>query len=129
MIMQPPILPMHPPHRLERPCSLERAVSQVISNPVGRQAGRFEALTQGHTGPELVRIISNLIVNAEAVEFRERELRQFPYLLTIEDFVGRFGSDWDFEPRVIQQASALSEYYDRIAFPDDRGRHRYEFYS
>ncbi len=66
-------------------------------------------------------------MNAETVEFRERELRQFPYLLTIEDFVARYGSEWHFDARTIQQASALSEHYDRIAFAD--GGHRYEFYS
>lgn len=68
-------------------------------------------------------------MNAEAVEFREGELRQFQYLLTIEDSVGRYGSEWDFDPRIIEMASALSAHYDRIAFPDDNDRSRYEFYS
>src|SRR5580704_10131217 len=102
--MQSPILPTHPPRRLQRPYSLREAVNQVISNPVGRQASRFEALTRDREGPELVSVISNLITNLEAVEYREKELRQFQYLLTIEDSVGLYGSEWGFDRRIVELA-------------------------
>jgi hypothetical protein len=113
--MQPPILPAHLPRPLPQARTLQEAVLRIIENEDGWAATRFEAATERGRAPGLVRIISNLIMNAETVEFRERELRQFPYLLTIEDYVWRYGSEWRFDARTIEEARAHSEFYDQIA--------------
>jgi hypothetical protein len=113
--MQPPILPTRPPRPLPPARTLQEAVLRVIENQDGWPATRFAAATQHGEAPDLVRIIRDLIMNTETVEFRERELRQFPYLLTIEDYVWRYGSQWDFDARTIREASAHSEFYDQVA--------------
>jgi hypothetical protein len=104
-----------PPRPLPPADDLPAAVVQVIQNQVGRPATRFIAATQNGQAQNLVEIVSNLIMNAEAVEFRENELREFPYLLTIEDYVARRGSEWHFEDRITRRAGELSQWYDRIA--------------
>jgi|ERR1700688_1285070 len=113
--MQPPILPNHPPRPLPSAETLQEAVLRVIDNEDGWPATRFEAATDRGQAPDLVRIIRNLIMDAATVEFRERELRQFPYLLTIEDYVWRSGSQWGFDARTIREARAHSDFYDQIA--------------
>jgi hypothetical protein len=65
-------------------------------------------------------VCRNLINNPETVEFREKELKDFPYLLTIEDFVWRQGSSWEFDETTIRMARACAERYDQVA-----GRTRY----
>ena len=95
--------------------SLREAVRAVIEQPDGYPATRFVSATQDGNAPNLVDVCRNLINNREAVEYREKELKTFPYLLTIEDFVWRQGSLWGFDERTIEMARACAERYDQVA--------------
>lgn len=104
-----------PPRTLPTVQSLREAVLAVINQPQGKPATRFISATQYGDAPNLVRACADLILNSEAVEFREKEVRGFPYLLTIEDFVWRRGSEWGFNETVIRTARACAERYDQVA--------------
>ena|SRR5450631_3263882 len=114
--MQPPIVATPPPRTLPTAQTLRDAVLRVIEQPDGWQnVSRFVAATEYGDAPNLVDRIRNLIMNPETVAFRERELEDFPYLLTIEDYVWRYGSLWGFDEPTIQMARACAERYDQVA--------------
>jgi len=70
---------------------------------------------EGRNGLALVHAISTMINNTTAVEYREREVRRFPGLLTIEDYVGRDGGDWGFDPTTVNNADANARWLDQVA--------------
>jgi hypothetical protein len=74
-------------------------------------------MTEYGDAPDLVTRIRNLILDPATLEWREKEVRQFPYLLTIEDYVSRCGpdQDWGFDDRTVREALARVEYFDEIA--------------
>ena len=59
-------------------------------------------------------MISRMINNHEAVEYREKEVKRFPSLLTIEDYVRRYGLSWGFDQTTIQNASGNAQYFDQL---------------
>jgi hypothetical protein len=86
----------------------------VITQSEGDPATRFEQAIQGRTGQDLVNVVSRMINNHEAVEYREKEVRRFPNLLTIEDYVCRYGTEWEFDQGTIDNASANAQYFDQV---------------
>ena len=95
--------------------SLRDAVLEVINQPHGKPATRFVSATQYGNAPNLVQVCTSLILNPEAVAYRERELKDYPDLLTIEDFVCRHGSAWGFNQMTIQTVCGYAQHYDDIA--------------
>jgi len=107
-----PVVPSRSPRLLETPGSLREAVRIVISqNEGGRPATVFAEATQDGDAPDLVTVCSNFINRGETLQYVENELRNFPYMRTIEDFVSRYGPTWGFNQTTISNASGRVEYF------------------
>jgi hypothetical protein len=105
-----------PPLTLPTPSSLADAVRRVIyQTQGGRPATVFAAATQDGNAPELVSVCSSFINRGETLQYLENELRTYPTMLTIEDFVCRYGAAWDFNPRTITNACGRVAYFDQLA--------------
>ena len=94
--------------------TLRDAVLRVINQPDGKPATRFRSATQDGDAPNLVEVCSNFVNKYETLEFLEKELSHFPYMLTIEDFVCRHGSDWEFDQVTIEVACARVAHFDHL---------------
>lgn len=97
--------------------TLQAAVRAVIeSNKAdGYNPTRFTAITaNGHT-PDLLTVCENLIVKGETLEYLDKALPKFPTLLTLEDFVERFGGAWGFSDMALREARARVEWFDQLA--------------
>jgi hypothetical protein len=94
--------------------NLDAACHQVINQPQGYPATRFEQAIQGRTGQELVNVISRMINNHETVRYLEKEMREFPSLLTIEDYVYRNGQAWNFDQKTTNNAHDRAIYFDQL---------------
>jgi hypothetical protein len=88
----------------------------VIDQKVGKPAIRLTSETRDCTasGEEIARTFSNFIMNKATLEVVEKEIRDFPELVTIEDYVCRYGLEWGFERRVIDEACARVQYFNQI---------------
>lgn len=107
-----PVIPSLPPRVLETPTYLRDAVRIVISqNEGGRPATIFAEATQYGDAPDLVSVCSSFINKGETLAYVENELRNFPYMRTIEDFVCRYGSTWGFNQSTINTACGRVEYF------------------
>ena len=97
--------------------SLSDAVREVIqSNSLdGYQPHRFAGVTQGGNAPNLIAVCRKLINDAETLAWLEKELSKIPTLLTIEDYVWRYGSQWGFDPATINMAHARAVRFDQVA--------------
>ena len=104
------------PRPLPEVQSLREAVLEVINQGVGDPATRFISVTQYGEAPNLVEVCRNLINDPATLEYRENELRKYPSLLTIEDFVCRNGSRWRFDDATVRMACARVA---RCAFRSD----------
>ena len=50
-----------------------------------------------------------------ALEYLEKALKQFPTLLTLEDFVSKHGTSWGISETTINVAVARVQYFDLIS--------------
>lgn len=102
---------------LPTPQSLGDAVRDVIKSNIadGYTPSRFAGVTEDGTAKDLVGICGKLINDPATAEWLENELEKRPTLLTIEDFVCRYGSGWRFSQAIIDAACARVEYFDKIA--------------
>lgn len=99
---------------LPRADNLADACSQVIAQSQGDPATRFEQAIRGRDGQALVVVISRMINNHDAIEYREKEVKRFPGLLTVEDYVCRYGEEWGFDQTTIDNAGANARYFDQL---------------
>lgn len=60
-------------------------------------------------------ICERLIVSGRTLEKLEDAFHHFPNLLTLEDLVARYGSDWGIADEAINASKARSQYFDQIA--------------
>ena len=111
----PHTLPL--PRPLPHPNALMDAVREVIdSNRAdGYQPNRFVGATQYGNAANLLAVCRDLINNPETLEWLEKAMQSFPTLLTLEDFVCRYGSSWGFDAATIQVACARAVFFDQIA--------------
>jgi len=105
-----------PPQQRQLPTAkdLSEACSRVIEQSQGNPATYFIEATQGRSGQDLVAAISKMIRSASAREYREKELGKYPSLLTIEDYVWRYGLTWEFDRTTVEVARANALYYDQL---------------
>lgn len=97
--------------------TLRQAVRQVIESNKsdGYVPTRFIQATGNGDVPDLLSVCERLIAKSETLEYLENALRRFPTLLTLEDFVVRYGVTWGFSGDIIKVAKARVEYFDLIA--------------
>jgi hypothetical protein len=97
--------------------TLSAAVSEVIDSNRrdGYNPTRFVGVTQDGTAPDLLGVCRKLILNPETLEWLESGLEKFPQILTLEDFVSRYGADWGFDQETIQMADSRVQRFDQIA--------------
>ena len=103
--------------RLPNVRSLCAAVSEVIrsNRRDGYNPTRFIGITQDGTAPNLLAVCRKLIMSPETLEWLENGLDKFPQILTLEDFVSRFGADWGFDEAAIETARARAQRFDDVA--------------
>jgi len=94
--------------------NLADACHRVITQSQGDPATRFEQATHDRSGQDLVNVVSRLINDHETLEHREKEVRRFPNLLTIEDYVWRNGQAWHFNQVTIDNAHGRARYFDQV---------------
>jgi hypothetical protein len=73
----------------------------------------FAEATQDGNAPDLVGVGSSLINRGETLQYLENELRTYPTMLTIEDFVCRYGVACGFNPKTITNACGRVAYFDQ----------------
>jgi hypothetical protein len=97
--------------------TLSAAVSAVIDSnrSDGYNPIRFVGITQDGMTRNLVEVCRKLIMNPETLEWLESGLESFPQILTLEDFVSRFGATWGFDQTVIEMATSRVQRFDQIA--------------
>jgi hypothetical protein len=97
--------------------NLREAVERVIQSNTedGYRPSRFIQITMDGMAPNLFSVCCNLINKGELLEHLEHELEKRPTLLTIEDFVCRFGSGWGFDSATISIADARRLRFDQVA--------------
>jgi len=102
--------------------TLQEAVQEVIrSNQAdGYPPTRFIQMTEHGHADNLVSICQRIILKGETLEAIERALASHPNLLTIEDFVARYGGAWGMSEDVIRSAVERVRYFDQLA-----GRQRF----
>jgi hypothetical protein len=116
--MSPPISTTPQPRPLPPVNDLPEACSLVIYQSQGNPATYFIEATQGRSGQDLVAAIRRMIRSGEAREYREKELRKFPSLLSIEDYVWRYGLTWGFDQETVEMARQNALYYDLVVASD-----------
>ena len=97
--------------------TLQEAVEQVINSNQrdGCVPTRFIQTTEHGRASNLLAVCERLIQKGETVENLEDALRKFPTLLTLEDFVSRFGDGWGFSRTTVYIAKQRVSYFDQIA--------------
>lgn len=97
--------------------TLQEAVEKVIESNSrdGYVPSRFIQATEYGRAPSLTRVCENLIQKGETLEYPEDALKKFPTLLTLEDFVSRFGEGWGFSRATVDIAKQRAAYFDQIA--------------
>lgn len=97
---------------------LVEAVEKVIqcNQEDGYQSNWFRALTGRWQAPELRQICERIIAD-EGVEGNPitSALREFPLLLTIEDFIVRHGPEWGFSGPTVALAKTRANLYDKVS--------------
>lgn len=103
--------------QLPKTRNLKDAVRCVIASnrSDGYTPSRFIQATEDGTAPDLLAVCIRLINKDETVEYLDIALRRFPTLLTLEDFVSRWGSAWGFDDRTVTIARSRSAYFDQVA--------------
>lgn len=100
--------------------NLEEACQRVISSNKddGYPPNNFFDIVNGKYGRVLVDHVSKLIVKADTVERIQKLIKtnvRLRNLLTIEDYIQRFGSEWGFEPPYVEAAKFNVQQYDQSA--------------
>ena len=97
--------------------TLQEAVEQVIKSNQrdGYVPTRFIQATEYGRASNLRAVCERLIQKGEVLENLEDALRKFPTLLTLEDFVSRFGDGWDFSRTTVDIAKRRVARFDQIA--------------
>ena len=97
--------------------TLREAVGQVVdsNSSDGYTPTRFIQATGGGDSPALLFVCERLIEKGETLEYLERALIEHSQLLTLEDFVVRYGANWGFSPLTIEIAEARVKYFDQIS--------------
>jgi hypothetical protein len=97
--------------------TLQEAVEQVINSNQrdGYVPTRFIQATEYGHASNLRAACERLIQKGETLENLEDALRKFPTLLTLEDFVSRFGDGWGFSRTTVDIAKQRVAYFDQIA--------------
>jgi hypothetical protein len=72
-------------------------------------------MVKGKTGRELQRVCKQLITSGTTLEHIDKAFVRHPQLLTIEDYVSRFGADWGLSMETIEVARARVTYFDQLA--------------
>ena len=99
------------------PGSLRNAVQEVIrqNTSVGYPAPRFRQATLEGEAPNLSMVCEGLIRSATAIEAMEAAVQNHPGLLTLEDYVMRWGVEWGLTVETIELARASSEWFDKLS--------------
>jgi len=102
---------------LPNPQTLRSAVRNVIESNCedGYPPNRFTGATHGGFSLNLLAVCSRLINKGETLRWLEEALKRHPNLLTLEDLVCRYGSDWGFDAGTIQTACLRVSYFNQIA--------------
>ena len=97
--------------------TLQEAVKKVVESNSrdGYVPSRFIQATEYGRAAGLTRVCENLIQKGETLEYLEDALKKFPTLLTLEDFVSRYGEDWGLSRETVNAAKQRVAYFDRIA--------------
>ena len=105
------------PRILKKPESLPEAVRAVIGQNKSQRytPTRFIQATGNGEVPGLLEVCIGLIASETALEWLDKALQQYPNLLTLEDYVMRWGTEWGFDTGVVEYAGALSVTFDKIA--------------
>ena len=103
--------------KLERPADLREAVRKVISDnkATGYNPIRFIQITGNGDVPELLPVCRQLLKSDTAFEALDEALQKHGSLLTIEDYVMRWGQQLGFDDEYVEIAKASSETFDKIA--------------
>ncbi len=82
----------------------------------GYTPSRFIQVTEDGEAQDLHAICEKLIVKGETLEYLEKALLKYPtLLLTLEDFIVRFGPTWGFSNEAVEAARARVVFFDRLA--------------
>ena len=105
------------PQILRKPESLRIAVKRVIAqnSSVGYNAPRFVQATLNGEAPDLLQRCGGLLVSSTALEAMLKAVQEYYGLLTLEDFVMRWGSDWGFNSMLVDTARGSSSMFDNAA--------------
>ncbi len=105
------------PRVLTNPGSLREAVREVIRQNKSQRytPTRFVQATGNGEVPGLLGVCTGLIKSESALEWLDKALQQYPNLLTLEDYVMRWGTEWGFGTGMVEYAGALSATFDKIA--------------
>ena len=96
--------------------SLAQAVMEVITSNQkdGYNPSRFIQITKGGYDDDLFMVCNSLICIGTTLEWLENALKKHPDLLTLEDFVARYGSTWNFSSETMSIAKARACYFDQL---------------
>ncbi len=96
--------------------NLREAVQLVIASnrSDGYPPTRFIQVTEEGYADDLLERCTRLIEKGETLEYLDSAFQRFPTLLTLEDFVSRFGTDWGFPSTAIAAAQDRAAYFDQL---------------
>ena len=96
--------------------SLHQAVQIVIASnrSDGYPPTRFIQVTEGGYADNLLELCNRLIEKGETLQYLESAFGRFPTLLTLEDFVSRFGVGWGFSSTAVAAAKDRAAYFDQL---------------
>jgi hypothetical protein len=94
--------------------SLQEALQSVIkSNTMDKYPPRrFIQIVSNTKNSQLVQVCTELIFSNSAFSEMSQALLKHPNLLTLEDFVGRYGLDWGFTKQTVEEANRRSQSFD-----------------
>lgn len=96
--------------------SLRAALEAVInSNKADKYPpNRFVQIVANTEDSELIRVCTELIASRPAFSQMTNALLKHPTLLTLEDFVARYGLEWGFSEEAVAEAKERSRSFDRL---------------
>ena len=102
--------------KLERPIDLHEAVKKVIrdNRARGYTPTRFMNMTGNGDKPELLSVCQQLLKSDTAFEAIYTALLEHGSLLTIEDYVVRWGDELGFDDEYVKIAKERSEAFDGL---------------
>jgi hypothetical protein len=95
---------------------LRAATLEVIKNNKenGYPPNRFSQMVSVKDH-ELPSVCARLVTSQDALSSLYSAVSQHPNLLTLEDFIAKYGEEWGFTEEVIDQAEQRSRLFDEIA--------------